>query len=364
MGYGIGRRSWTAAAWLLLAAACSSDDDQGMLPSGVQNAGSGGMGTIAGSGVPIAGSAGAPSVPSAGNGGMGALAGAGGMASVDAGVDPDASISSGPFPRPDVPSVDSLSDEDDGPYDFATYDLPATASYRSGIVYYPTNAEPPFVAVALCPGFTDSQIDVDWWGPRLASHAIVVLILSTITVLDQPSMRAQALEAALETLRAENDRPDSPLSGQIDLTRLGIMGHSMGGGGALLAADALGDEIQAAIPLMPWSQDGSPPMFPNVKAPTMVITGEVDRTARPTEMGYPFYTTLSGSTERAYVEVEGGAHDIGKNPGLHHDIVGRYAIAWLKLHLEDDERYRELIYGMPRADDLANDRLSRFESAP
>jgi len=43
-----------------------------------------------------------------------------------------------------------------------------------------------------------------------------------------------ALIAGVEFLKGENANPDSPLSGKFDASRVAIMGHSMGGHGALV----------------------------------------------------------------------------------------------------------------------------------
>ena len=53
------------------------------------------------------------------------------------------------------------------------------------------------------------------------------------------------------------------------------------------------------------------------------------------------------------MEIEGGDHyvaDSDRGPDL--ATVGRYGIAWLKLYLDHDERYRDFLYGEHNAADL------------
>ena len=53
---------------------------------------------------------------------------------------------------------------------------------------------------------------------------------------DMPTARASALLDAVEALKEEHARSDSPLAGRLDVSRFAVAGWSMGGGGCLLAA--------------------------------------------------------------------------------------------------------------------------------
>src|SRR5690606_37891091 len=131
-------------------------------------------------------------------------------------------------------------------------ELPSVEQYKQATIYYPANKAEPFGAIAISPGFTQGQEDMSWWGPRLASHGFAVLTLDTNERRDYPHLRAAALVAALDVLEGENSRDGSPLKGKLDTDKLAIMGHSMGGGGTLLAAHEHSDRIRAAIPFTPW----------------------------------------------------------------------------------------------------------------
>jgi hypothetical protein len=67
-----------------------------------------------------------------------------------------------------------------------------------------------------------------------------------------------------------------------------------------------------------------------------------------------------------YLEIKGGNHFIansnvdneGLNPNIDvRDLVGGMAVAWLKLFLDGEEAYRELVFGDLAPEDA--DRLSR-----
>ena len=258
-----------------------------------------------------------------------------------------------------APTIASLSG--DGVYEVMTYtDFPDAQEFGDATIYYPVATPAAIGGVAVAPGFTEQQRHINWWGPRLASHGYAVLVLDTNERREQPDLRADALIAAVRILRAENGRNGSPLSGRIDVGKMAIMGHSMGGGGTLIAAHEHSDEIQAAIPFTPWQPDG---VFDGITVPTLVMAGSADRIARVEDHACPHFLSIPDSTTKVYMEIEGGTHyiaDSERGPDL--ATVGRYGIAWLKLYLDGDERYRDFIYGEHHETDMA--KFSRYVANP
>lgn len=49
------------------------------------------------------------------------------------------------------------------------------------------------------------------------------------------------------------------------------------------------------------------------------------------------------------IETPGGDHFVANDPMNQSGMIGRYGLAWLKVFLEDDERYREFFLKMPAA---------------
>lgn len=253
-----------------------------------------------------------------------------------------------------------------GPYQVAYYSsYPPVAEFKAATIYFPANKGQDFGAVAISPGFIESQENMSWWGNHLASHGFAVLTLDTNELRDDPSLRAEALMAAIEVLRNEGERMGGTLRGKILNDRMAVMGHSMGGGGTLLAADAHSDELKAAIPFTPWLPNGE---FGDISIPTLVIAGEIDRIAPVADHASPHFETLADGIPKMYLEIKGGNHfiantDTGEDrlaPNIDvHDLVGGMAVAWLKLFVDGDESYREVVFGaMPDSD---RERLSRFE---
>ena len=101
------------------------------------------------------------------------------------------------------PTVASLSG--DGEYQVTTYtDFPDVPEFGDATIYYPLDTPESIGGVAIAPGYTERQSHIEWWGPRLASHGYAVLVLDTNDRRDRPDLRADALIAAVTTLRAEN----------------------------------------------------------------------------------------------------------------------------------------------------------------
>lgn len=207
----------------------------------------------------------------------------------------------------------------------------AADGFNGGTMYYPTGTDETFGVVAISPGYTASESSISWLGPRLASFGFVVVTFDTNSRYDQPRQRATQLLSALD--HAIDDSVVGPL---IDEGRQAVMGHSMGGGGALQAAEDR-DEIQAVVPLTPWNAKRN---WSSVDAPTLIIGAENDRTAPVRSHSIPFYESLTNAGQRAYLELRGASHFA---PNRSNTTIAKYSIAWLKLHLDDDERYEQFV---------------------
>src|SRR5689334_12176177 len=158
-------------------------------------------------------------------------------------------LAANPYERGPAPTTSSI-EASRGSFVIAqtTVARSSVSGFGGGTIYYPTSTTAgTFGAVAISPGYTASQSSVAWLGPRLASQGFVIITIDTLSTLDQPASRGRQLLAALDYLTGS-----STVRTRIDATRLGVMGHSMGGGGSLAAASTR-PALQAAIPLTPWN---------------------------------------------------------------------------------------------------------------
>jgi dienelactone hydrolase len=363
-------------AGLALGAACGGDDGGGAkkmdLPA--MSGGSGGLGgsvppplagtmspppPAAGTGgigvtkPPPAGTGGAAGMPMGGAGGMGGMAGdaagmggmagdaagMGGMAGDAAGMGGMAGTTTDPgdgYHREADPTMMTAMNKGEYTVEKYTSGFRAPQAYGGGTIYYPTDADPPFAAIAVVPGFTAYQNSIQDWGPFLASHGIITMTIDTVTTADPPASRADGLLDALDTIKSENDRAGSPLMGKVDVSRFGVAGWSMGGGGTLIAASKT-PTLKAGVSFAAWGPTGGAMN----KVPVLMFEATADPLAAGMSDG--FYQQTPDSVPKYLFEVSGAGHDVANSPNNSGKIIGLYGLSWFKVFLEGDERYRQFL---------------------
>jgi hypothetical protein len=216
-----------------------------------------------------------------------------------------------------------------------------TMSYMisTGTVYYPVDADPPFAAVAIIPGFLNTGPEMAPWGPFYASWGIVLADTNS-GAADTPDIRAGELLAAIKELKAENTKTGSPLFGKLS-DRYGTSGYSMGGGGTTIAA-SMEATLKTSVGLAPWGGVGM-----GVTVPTLLFCGDAD-TVAPCNMATDAYTGMTGATPRMLMTVPGATHFNWFDPAdAGGGMSGKYALAFQKVYLEGDERWKPLLAMMP-----------------
>jgi hypothetical protein len=129
--------------------------------------------------------------------------------------------------------------DQNGPIAFTT----TTAMVQNGAdvftenIYLPSSPGPHPV-VSLTPGLQQPSTAYAPYAERLASYGIVVLLRDDPGLLVQSQVIAADLEYVIATwLPAQNADASSPLHAAVDLTKVGLTGHSRGGQASLLAAE-------------------------------------------------------------------------------------------------------------------------------
>ncbi|MFF3846693.1 alpha/beta hydrolase [Streptomyces sp. NPDC002328] len=251
---------------------------------------------------------------------------------------PGAHAADNPYERGPAPTTASI-EAARGPYAVSQTSVSrlTVTGFGGGTIYYPTStADGTFGAVAISPGYTGTQSSIAWLGPRLASQGFVVFTIDTNSTLDQPASRGSQLLAALDHLTRSSTVRD-----RVDAARLGVMGHSMGGGGSLEAAKTR-PALQAAIPLTPWNLDKT---WPELSTPTLIVGADGDSVAPVSSHAEPFYTSLPASLDRAYLELNGATHF---TPNTSDTTIAKYSVSWLKRFIDDDTRYEQFLCPLPR----------------
>ena len=255
--------------------------------------------------------------------------------------------------------IDLASLTNPGPFDVATLTeadgIRNGPDYLGATLYYPTNATPPYASIAIVPGFSALPSSVQEWGPFYASHGIVTIIIGTNSLFDFPELRAIALLDALETIKQENIRTASPLEGALNLDQLAVSGWSMGGGGAQRAA-VLDNTVAGVVALCPWLPN---PVL-NHESPVLIFSGENDPTAPPAQHANIHYNVTPITTNKVLFEVANGNHSVANTPNGGDGAVGKIALSWLKLYVEDNDCYcplltDELLVNPPTASNVEQD---------
>ena len=242
-----------------------------------------------------------------------------------------ATAADNPYQRGPDPTVQSVA-ANRGTFATASVSVPPGNGFNGGMIYYPTDTSlGTWGAVAIVPGYTARFADEEaWMGPWLASFGFVVIGVETNSLTDFDTARGTQLLAALDYLTQR-----SPVRDRVDPARLGVIGHSMGGGGAISAAQRR-PSLKAAVPLAPFSPSQN---LAAEQVPTMIISGQRDTVVTPSYLD-GLYATMPAATQSAFVEIAGADHLF---PTRANATVTRLMIPWLKIFLDEDTRYTQFL---------------------
>ena len=233
-----------------------------------------------------------------------------------------------------------------GPYQVKRYrekdGLRNGPRYRGATVYYPVDGPSPLASIVIVPGYISPERSIRAWGPFYASHGIVAMTIGTNRPQDDPAARRRALLDAITSLKLENRRATSPLKGRLAVTRFAVSGWSMGGGGALEAATRA-PQLKAVVALCPWN----PYQTFSHGVPVLFLAGQRDRLAPVSENAQRHYEKTPASTPKLLFEVRNEGHWVANSPQGGDGAIGRFALSWLKVYLENDLRYRPFLRQRP-----------------
>ena len=250
--------------------------------------------------------------------------------------------------------------EELGPYQFATITeadgLRNGPDYQDGILFYPTDATPPYKSIVITPGWGGGSSSMSSWGEFFASYGFVAITIGpNDEINDSHYQRGEGLIDATTTIIQENSRLGSPIFGLIDENNFTVSGYSMGGGAshnAALIAEENGYEfIRAVISLNPTVLfedcnycEGSyyegelfciclvPELIAH-SIPSLIFAGEVEVNeleAYEGLLGQDIYYNMPETTDKILVEIANQGHGAAAYP---YGEVSEYILSWLEYQL-------------------------------
>jgi dienelactone hydrolase len=215
--------------------------------------------------------------------------------------------------------------------------------YDGATMFFPANADSNLMSLVLVPGYQATQNSVILWARYLASRGFLCMTIGTNALNDYPATRANALIDGMETIRQENNRVGSPLYQKIDTSKIAVGGWSMGGGGAQLAAK-IDARIRGVLAIAPWlSETTLAAADLDHNSPVLILSGKLDMIAPPANHSDVHYNYTPNSTPKLLFEIQWGDHYTPLDPSTGNGDVGNIAYAWLKLFLESDNCYCEML---------------------
>ena len=201
--------------------------------------------------------------------------------------------------------------------------------YMDGLLYYPIDANVPLKSIVLTPGWGGGSSSMTSWAEFFASHGFIAMAIGpNDEINDSHQQRAEGLLDAIETIKEEEFRTDSPLFGVVDVNRFIVSGYSMGGGASqvtlMLDDPNVEESIVGAIALNPTIifEDCDicadytyciclVPEFLDHNTPTLVIAGQNEIDELPSYdglLGQDIYENTPESTVKILYEIENGGH--------------------------------------------------------
>mmetsp|Transcript_19620 Transcript_19620/g.40999 ORF Transcript_19620/g.40999 Transcript_19620/m.40999 type:complete len:334 (-) Transcript_19620:38-1039(-) len=197
-----------------------------------------------------------------------------------------------------------------------TYEAPHLCadsdSFISATVYCPSTGGS-LPSIVIVGGWLCEEHVLAAWGPFLASHGIVAMTIGNSSPnCDLGPERCKALLDASKALQSENVREGSKIFGRLDTSRRAVMGYSLGGGGAQLAA--LDDpSLKCAIALAPDSYGhASFSQKLTDSVPMLFLVGNADSEAPHMKQALPHYNMTTAP--KLYFEIKNGDHFVVTGP--------------------------------------------------
>ncbi|MBS0195128.1 MAG: alpha/beta hydrolase [Planctomycetes bacterium] len=207
-----------------------------------------------------------------------------------------------------------------GPYPVGTRSVTVTRADSSTFtaqIFYPASAagssQPfsasaaPAPAISFGHGFFQTVSRYQSTLSHLASHGYIVIASDSESgLLPSHTRFASDLSRCLTYLEQQNVAAGGFLNGNVNTARLGMFGHSMGGGCTILAASS-DPRLRAIAPMAPADTNPSAiAAAPSVAASALLLVGDADGIVATATNGQPMYAAMDAPRQLA--NIRGGSH--------------------------------------------------------
>ncbi len=262
--------------------------------------------------------------------------------------------------------------EADGPYAYQMITesdgLRNGPDYLDGRIYFPidgdVSVELPLKSIIFTPGFGSGSTSMASWAEYFASYGFLAMIIGpNDEINDSHGMRAEGLIDAIETIKQENDRLDSPLYELIDPMNFIVAGYSMGGGASQIALTLDHPHVESivsGIALNPTILIEDCDLCPNSDyciclvpemlvhdIPTFIVAGQFELNELSDYeglLGQDIYDNTPETTTKMLFEVAGGGH----GSSYESEAIEK-ALQWAQFYLMNDSEICETLIDEPNS---------------
>jgi hypothetical protein len=168
-----------------------------------------------------------------------------------------------------------------------------------------------------------------------ASHGFVV-----VAAMSPNAGTGREMGQCLTYIQNEYSRSDSPFQGKLNTARIGVAGHSQGGGGAIM----LGRDprISTVVAIQPYILGArhNPTAATGQRGPMLLLSGDDDTTASPESNQQPIFENTNVPV--TWLTLRGASHLAPMFTGGSYRGV---MTAWFRMHLLDDEQAARMFEG-------------------
>ena len=258
---------------------------------------------------------------------------------------------------------------DYGPYEFSylteSDGIRNSPYYADGLVYFPTDAPPPYKSIIFTPGWGGGSTTMTGWAEYFASYGFIAMAIGPNDEMnDTHQMRAEGLLDAIETVISEGERTNSPLFDSVDPDKFIVAGYSMGGGASQVALvldhPNVEESIVGAIALNATILfedcdvcSGSEyciclvPEFLDHSKPTMIVAGQNELQELPDYdglLGQDIYSNTPETTTKILYEIANLGHSAAEaSAGTVHEKM----LQWMNYLLLENTNYCDSLLVSP-----------------